>query len=195
MTQLSALILAWLLSACAQTPTPHFYQLVALSPATPAVPTTAKPLSIGVGPVTLPSLSDREEMVTLGTGNTVDIAPFQRWAAPLKANIVQVLQQNMARQLPNDLLRSYPWSAFGDVDQHIVIEIIRFDALLGNTVTLEANWAVMDDATRQLLKSGHTLISLALPDASYAAAALAFSQALQRMGTELATAIKATNAR
>jgi len=195
MTQLSALILAWLLSACAQTPTPHFYQLVALSPATPAVPTTAKPLSIGVGPVTLPSLSDREEMVTLGTGNTVDIAPFQRWAAPLKANIVQVLQQNMARQLPNDLLRSYPWSAFGDVDQHIVIEIIRFDALLGNTVTLEANWAVMDDATRQLLKSGHTLISLALPDASYAAAALAFSQALQRMGAELATAIKATNAR
>jgi len=195
MTQLSALILAWLLSACAQTPTPHFYQLVALSPATPAVPTTAKPLSIGVGPVTLPSLSDREEMVTLGAGNTVDIAPFQRWAAPLKANIVQVLQQNMARQLPNDLLRSYPWSAFGDVDQHIVIEIIRFDALLGNTVTLEANWAVMDDATRQLLKSGHTLISLALPDASYAAAALAFSQALQRMGTELATAIKATNAR
>jgi len=195
MTQLSALILAWLLSACAQTPTPHFYQLVALSPATPAVPTTAKPLSIGVGPVTLPSLSDREEMVTLGAGNTVDIAPFQRWAAPLKANIVQVLQQNMARQLPNDLLRSYPWSAFGDVDQHIVIEIIRFDALLGNTVTLEANWAVMDDATRQLLKSGHTLISQALPDASYAAAALAFSQALQRMGAELATAIKATNAR
>jgi len=195
MTQLSALILAWLLSACAQTPTAHFYQLVALSPIAPAVPTTAKPRSIGIGPVTLPSLSDREEMVFLGTGNSVDIAPFQRWAAPLKANIVQVLQQNMARQLPNDLLRSYPWSAFGDVDQHIVIEITRFDASLGNTVTLEANWAVMDDASRQPLKSGHSLISQALPDASYSASAFAFSQALQQMGAELVRAVKATNAR
>lgn len=195
MTKLFVVMLAWLLTACAQTPTPHFYQLVALSPATRAVPTTAKPRSIGVGPVILPGLSDREEMVTLGTGNSVDIAPFQRWAGPLKANIVQVLQQNMARLLPNDLLRSYPWSAFGEVDQHIVIEITRFDASLGNTVTLEANWAVMDNAGRQPLKSGHCLINQALPDASYAAAALAFSQALQQMSAELVAAVKATHAR
>ncbi|GAB6140045.1 hypothetical protein JCM14076_07740 [Methylosoma difficile] len=183
------ILAAALLVACAETPSPTFYVLEAGHVAPMTAQGNVKPRTIGIGPVTIPSLVERKQIVTRNGSNNVQIAEFQHWAAPLKDNIVSVLQQNIAGQLPNDVIRTYPWSAFGNVDQHIVIDITRFDASLGQSITVEANWVVLDENSHVMLSSGHSLINKPLQDGSYQAVTAGFSQALTQMGRELAAAL------
>jgi uncharacterized lipoprotein YmbA len=182
------LLMALMVTACAETPSPKFYVLAAISPA--AVPFSAtKPRSIGIGPITIPSLLERKQIVTQTGVNEVDIAEFHHWAGPLKDNIIQVLQQNVATLLPNDIVRSYPWSAFGNVNQYIVIDIIRLDKKLGQAATLEANWAIMDEQSHQLLSNGHILINRPLHDSTYQTSTQAISLAISQLSRELALAL------
>lgn len=81
-----------LLTACASTPT-NFYTLESQS-RPPVVTTTTgatKPL-IGIGPLSLPALLDRRGIVTRAENNSVQIAEFDQWAAPLQNNVLAVLR-------------------------------------------------------------------------------------------------------
>ena len=134
-----------LLSACASTPT-NFYTLESQS-RPPAVTTTAsakKPL-IGIGPLSLPALLDRKGIVTRAENNSVQIAEFDQWAAPLQNNVIAVLSKNVATLQPNAIVRAYPWSVYGNVDYRVIIDISRFDTQLGKSANLEASWAIMEE--------------------------------------------------
>ncbi|MGZ8136972.1 MAG: PqiC family protein [Methylococcaceae bacterium] len=102
-TQVLAILAVLMLSACAETPSPKFYVLESLSPPAAPVIGGANKRSIGIGPVTIPSLLERRQIVTQTGDNNVDIAEFHQWAAPIKDNIIQVLQQNLAALLPHDI--------------------------------------------------------------------------------------------
>lgn len=137
-----------LLTACASTPPTHFYTLEAQSQH-PAVTnsTTTKKLLIGIGPLSLPALLDRSQIVTRTENNTIEMADFDLWAAPLKENVIAVLSKNVATLQPNMIVRGYPWSVYGNMDYRVIIDITRFDTLRGKSVNLEANWAIMEEKT------------------------------------------------
>ena len=174
-----------LLSACASTPT-NFYTLESQS-RPPAVTTTAsaKKLLIGIGPLTLPALLDRKGIVTRAENNSVQIAEFDQWAAPLQNNVIAVLSKNVATLQPNAIVRAYPWSVYGNVDYRVIIDITRFDTQLGKSANLEASWAIMEEKNHTIISNGQTKLQQPLNDASYNSAAQGLSKLLSELSQQL----------
>lgn len=180
---------ATLLSACLSTPATHFYVLEALSEPPASSTATEKKRQIGIGPVSIPTLLERKQIVTRSPDNSVTIAEFHQWAAPLKDSVAQVISHNLATLQSNDLIRTYPWSAYGAVDYRIIIDLIRFDTRPEQSVNLEANWAIMDEKNHALLRNGHSKIEHALGDSSYPSSVKALSKMLSDFSLELSQAL------
>jgi uncharacterized lipoprotein YmbA len=174
-----------LLSACLSTPPTHFYILEPLSEPPPLSSTTVKKRLIGIGPVSIPTLLERKQIVTRLPDNSIKIAEFHQWASPLKDNVAQVLTHNLATLQTGDLIRTYPWSAYGAVDFRVIIDIIKFDTRPEQAVNLEANWAIMNEKTHTLISNGHTKIEHRLDDPSYPSAVKALNNALSEFSKEL----------
>jgi len=180
-----------LLSGCASTPPTQFYVLEPVSRPAESSAHLEKRL-IGIGPVAIPALLERKQMVTRTENNGVQIAEFHQWAAPLKDNIAQVISYNLSTLQPDDIIRSYPWAAFGVVEYRVVIDIQRFDSQPGQSVNLEARWAIMNEKNHKILANGHSRIKHPLADASYAGAVKALSNLLAEFSRELSQALNQT---
>ena len=183
------LCVSGLLNACASTPT-NFYTLESQSrpPAVTTIAITKKPL-IGIGPLSLPALLDRKGIVTRTENNSVQIAGFDQWAAPLKDNVLAVLSKNVAILQPNAIVRAYPWSPYGNVDYRVIVDISRFDTQLGKSVNLEASWAIMEEKNHKIVSNGQAKIEQRLNDASYNSAAQALSKLLSEFSQQLSLAL------
>ena len=178
-----------LLSACASTPPSQFYVLESLSIPPPSSTAIGQKRQIGIGPVSIPTMLERKQIVTRLSDNGVNIAEFHQWASPLKDNVAQVLTHNLATLQTGDLIRAYPWSAYGAVDYRIVIDIIRFDTRPEQSANFEANWAIMNEKKHTLLRNGHSKIELPLDDPSYPSAVKALSKILSEFSQELSLAL------
>jgi uncharacterized protein len=178
-----------LLTACASSPT-NFYTLEAQSH--PPVVTTsanAKKRLIGIGPLSLPALLDRRGIVTRAENNSVQIAEFDQWAAPLQDNVITVLSKNVATLQPDAIVRAYPWSVYGNVDYRVIIDISRFDTQLGKSANLEATWAIMEEKNHTIVSNGQAKLEQPLKDASYNSAAQGLSKLLSELSRQLSLAL------
>jgi len=183
-----ALVLGSLLTGCA-TPATHFYQLEAVSTPPVTSTTTAKKMLIGIGPLSLPALVDRKQIVTRGDNNAIQLAEFHQWATPLQDNVLSVLSKNIAAQHSNAIVRTYPWSVYGEMDYRVIIDISRFDSRLGKSATLEANWAIMSEKNHTIISDGKTNSQQPLHDGSYESAVLALNKLLSELSQQLSQAL------
>jgi len=76
-------IVVVLAAGCGSTPASRFYTLSA----TPASAGPSSDLSVAVGPVTVPGVVDRPQIVVSAGPNQVRLDEFNRWASPLQSNI------------------------------------------------------------------------------------------------------------
>ena len=178
-----------LLTACAETPAPSFYLLESHNLPVIATTTVEKKQMIGLGPLTLPAVLDRQQIVTRTENNGIQLAEFHQWAAPLKGNVIDVLSKNLEAQQANSIVRGYPWSAYGDMDYRIIIDISRFDSQLGKSANLEANWAIMEEKKHTIVSNGRTNLTQPLSDASYQSAVLAQEKLLSLFSQQLSLAL------
>ena len=183
-----ALVLGSLLTACATPPT-QFYQLEATSPPLVTSTTTAKKMLIGIGPLSLPALVDRKQIVTRGANNAIQLAEFHQWATPLQDNVLNVLSKNIAAQQSNAIVRSYPWSVYGEMDYRVIIDISRFDSQLGKSANLEASWVIMSEKNHTIISNGQTNIQQLLHDERYDSAVLALNKLLSELSQQLSLAL------
>ncbi|MFI3198082.1 MAG: PqiC family protein [Methylococcaceae bacterium] len=149
----------------------------------------AKKRLIGIGPLSLPALIERRQIVTRTENNGIQIAEFDLWAAPLKDNVLAVLSKNVGTLQPNAIVRTYPWNAFGDVDYRVIVDISRFDTQLGKSANLEASWAIMEEKNHTIVSNGQTNIKQPLNDATYNSAAQALSKLLSDFSQQLSLAL------
>jgi uncharacterized lipoprotein YmbA len=184
-----AATLTILLSACSSAPSVQFYVLEALSQPSPTSITTLKPHSIGIGPISLPTLLEHKQIITRLPGNTVQLAELHQWASPLQDGLLQALTRNVSALQSGNIVRPYPWSIHGTVDLQIIVDIIRFDTTPGESANLEANWTIKNETDNTVLKNGHTAISHALSDKSYSGTVHALSKLLGEFSQELSLAL------
>jgi len=131
--------LAALLTGCASVQPTRFYTL---SPATVPAATPPAVYSLSVGPVWVPAAVDRPQIVVQTGPNQVLIAEFDRWAAPLREDIPRIVAENLAAILGTQRVTVFPQSAAADASYRIALDILRFDALPGKGVVLDARWTV-----------------------------------------------------
>ena len=178
-----------MIGACSSTPPVSYYILEPAAYSDTAPVYGHEQLSVGIGPVSLPALLDRNKIVTRLNNNSVQIAEFHQWAAPLQDNFTDVLRRNLAVLQPAHLFRAYPWSVHGTVNLQIIVDVLRFDTTPGEKAHLEANWTIKEEQSQKILKSGKTGLSFSLPDSSYSAAAQSLSRLLRQFSLELSSAI------
>ncbi|MDD2723775.1 MAG: PqiC family protein [Methylovulum sp.] len=184
------MIAVLLMAGCASTPATNFYVLEAVSQPPAQAAKNLKKRLVGIGPITMPPLLDRKQIVTRTLMNGIDVAEFHQWAAPLKDNVLDVLTQNLTQLQPENFIRPYPWSAYGTVNYRVLVDISRFDTRPGIAVNLEASWAIMDESNHRIIDNGRSKISHALVDKSYPATVHALSQVLGQFSLELSLALQ-----
>lgn len=141
--RLILLTIALLMAGCARTSPVTYYQLTAIDADRPAAIASAiGDLVIGIGPVRLPELLDRPQIVIRTGSNRLQLAEGRRWAESLSENITRVLRENLAARLATERIVYYPWSRAAAVDYQIVIEILRFEGEGYNEAHLEAIWSI-----------------------------------------------------
>jgi len=167
----------------------QFYVLESLSEPSPSLGATEKKRQIGIGPVSIPALLERKQIITRLADNSIKVAEFHQWASPLKDNVAEVLTHNLATLQPNGLIRTYPWSAYGAVDYRVIIDIVRFDTRPDQSVNFEATWAIMDEKNHSLLSNGRSKIEHPIDDSSYPSTVKALSKILSEFSRELSVAL------
>jgi uncharacterized lipoprotein YmbA len=167
------------------TPPSHFYTLSASG----ATAKNSSELSVAVGPVSIPAVVDRPQIVVSIGANQVRLDEFNRWALPLQNNIARVVADNLTAQLGTPRVAVFPELTSADADYRAIIDVQRFDSVPGEAATLEALWVVrrMKDGKAE---HGRTTIRQSVSEKDYAALAAAHSQAIGRLSQEIADAVR-----
>ena len=171
-------------AACASTPS-KFYTL---SPTAEPGGTTAS-YSVAVGPVSVPAMIDRPQMVVRVGPNQVGIDEFNRWASPLQSDMARVVAENLAKILGTPLVSVFPQSTAAGASYRVLIDVMRFESAPGKSATLDAVWTVRG-AKEGASRAGRTTVSEPAADGSTAALVAAHSRALGRLSGEVAEAIR-----
>jgi hypothetical protein len=181
-----------LLAACGSSPTASFYTL---SPDASLAPiAAAKPVHVVVSPVTIPDVVDRPQIVTRVGDNQLALDEFARWGQPLKADIARAMAGDLATLLGSDRVSIFDTGLDGVHAWRVRVDVMRFDAVAGEAVTIEALWAVVPpDKAAPVV--GKSLVREQMTGPGYNALVSASDRALGAVSREIAAAIQAATPR
>jgi uncharacterized protein len=188
----AALTGAWLLSACQSSPATHYF---ALSPLAPTSAPTALPAQtpIRVVRITIPAELDRLELVRRDTANRLQIATFDRWAAPLDEMIRRVVTADLAARLAPGTMASNNEPAVGEARRRLFIDIQEFAADEHGAVKLQAAWLLQTPSAAAA--RGNEDLGVEAADTSADALAAAMSRALAALSDRIASQLAPQPAR
>lgn len=188
----ATLCLALVSSGC-RSPRVTFYTLTPEIKAEAAVPARSVP-AVAVGPVTLPEVVDRPQLVVRVAANRVAILETHRWAEPLKSDISRLVAQNLGHLLGSNRVSYYQQHSVVGADYRVLLDIVRMELVPGEAVTIESAWTVRRTGGGTP-RTGRSLVREEIGGAGYDALVLACSRALASVSADLAKAIRAEEAK
>src|SRR5262245_54508887 len=129
-----------LVAGCGSTPASRFYTLNAAANAPAA---TTSNLSVVVGPVSVPPVVDRPQIVVTTGTNQVRLEEFNRWASPLQSNISRVVAENLVAMLGTPRIVLFSQTLGVDVDYGVGFDVQRFESARGERSILDAVWTLI----------------------------------------------------
>jgi len=187
------MLLTIILSGCGS-PKEYLYTLSSstASGSTGALPASVRP-SIAVGPITLPEVVDRPQMVVRVGPNQVALVEQHRWAEPLRNGIARVVAEDLAHLLgTRQVVTSYQ-NGSQTADYQVILDIQRFDSMVGQTVMIDALWMVRRAPDGQP-RTGRSLVRESTGGEGYDALVEAHSRALATVSRDIAEAVRLTSA-
>ena len=178
-----------LLAGCGVTKPSRFYILTPVEDSSAPAMTAPGP-ALGIGPVTFPAYLDRPEIVHRSGDNQLHFEGSHRWAEPLKTTFSRALAENLSIMLPTDRTSMYPWLRSTRLDYQVTVDVVRFDADAGGTVTLVAGWELIraDDST--VVDRNKTTYTEAAGAFDYPAIVAAQSHAVEQLSRDIADSIQ-----
>jgi hypothetical protein len=179
-------VLATLAAGCAASPPTRFYTLSAV----PGPAGTPSNLSVVVGPVSVPAVVDRPQIVVSMGPNQVRLEEFNRWAAPLQNNIARVIADNLVLMLGTPRVILFAQTSSVAADYRAAIEVQSFESAPGEAAMLDAVWTVRRTKDGKA-ETGRTTEREAVQEKGYDALAAAHSRAVARLSRDIADAVRA----
>ena len=189
------------LVGCAS-PTPTFYSFNA-TPIPQAIP-AAKSTRIMVGPVTLPAIYDRPQLVMKNANNTVQAYEYHRWASSLKGDIADVVSSNIAITLKISNVWSFSQSMQSNFDYQVFLDVQNIESKAGEDVVVDVLWSIkpsnnlknsakpsanVNATTATNVIMGRSLVREPITDSGLNALVAAQSRAFSKVGQEIARSI------
>jgi len=172
------------LFGCAHSTPSRFYTLSAM-----AKPTEAKfPHAISVGPVLIPPVVDRPQMVTRLGQNQVKFDEFNRWAVPLQKDTVRVIAENLAVKLGFPRITVFPQTPPDASAVRITVDFRTFESSGDKIVTIDALWTIRTSGEYKNL-TRRTTYQESWKGAGYDDQVNAYSRALEKLSNDIALAL------
>jgi hypothetical protein len=190
MRMLPVLILVALLqTACSlggPTQPARFYAL-SVHTGQPLTAGTALPADgIGVGPVSLPELYERPQLVTRPADNRVELAEFERWGGNLGEDVKRVLVQDLIGRLGSENILVWPWPRQQTPALQVAVQFFRFDGEPGEQARLSGLWQLFDGVEGCRLEVHRFDISRVPDQPDYSGYVGALSLALAQLSEDIA---------
>lgn len=184
-TAFVAMLAAMLLAGCGSSPEPRYY---ALSTLAPPPSQTRGGGSIEIGPVTVPDMVDRAQIVTRVGERQLQIAEQARWIEPLRNEIARVVADDLAAASGRPVA-AWPQSAGLADPLRIALDVQRFESA-SDTVLIETVWTLRPPQGAP--RSGRSIVTEPVQGAGYDALAAAHSRALAQLSSDIMAAIMQT---
>jgi uncharacterized protein len=171
----------------------------------PQVSSAAKSTRIMVGPVTLPAMVDRPQLVIQNANNTVQVYEYHRWANTLKGDVGDVIASNVAQALAISNVWNFAQSTQANFDYQIFVDVQNIDTKLGGRVEVDVLWTIksaprtksssktstLSTSSGALAKPimGRSLVQEQVTGSGFEAVVAAQSRAFSRVGQEIARSI------
>jgi len=181
------------LAAACLGPRPDLSAFFLLSPAPALTGTAPAPVSVGIGPVTLPGYLDRPELVVRVNENEIMLSETDRWAEPLPENLVRTLEENLSALLPGSTYIDYPWFESRAPEYAVSLDVRRFEADASGAVVLDATWRLDHGGAR--IAGGQERIQEVASGPDRAAAVAAQSRALAELSRRIAASVRSAAGR
>ena len=186
-TFIAGLCLA-LLTGCSVTKPSRHYLLTPAEEQSAGAVSTPSP-AVGIGPVAFPAYLDRPEIVLRSGSNELNYAGSDRWAEPLKTAFSRTLAENLSIILPTDRTVIHPWPRTTVLDYRVIVDVTRFDADAGGTVTLTAAWELILSSDSTVMKRNKATYTEAAGSTDYPAIVAAQSRTVERLSRDITAAI------
>ncbi|MDR5740933.1 PqiC family protein [Caballeronia sp. LZ016] len=180
------MVTAAVIAGCAS-PRASFYRLSADDTLT-ATAARAPARPVIVGPVTVPDLVDRPQIVTRNTRNEVALNEYARWGEPLKSSIADAIAGDLTLLLGSDRVAVASRAIPETQALRVRVDIQQFESIPGDAVLIDARWSVrgtMDDPGA----TGRSLVREPVNGPDFDALVAAHSRAMGRVSREIANAI------
>lgn len=174
------------LAGCASDPPTRFHSLMATEPARDALApagASGPPLVISLSALRVPAQVDQPQWLIRLADGSLQLLEQDRWAAPLRDELHAALLEALSQRW--GMVDSRTAAAPGTAPVwRIVVDVTRFESVLGHEARLEARWSVSGSgAGAPSLACASTLREASAP------AITAMAQAHQRAVVRLADAI------
>ena len=200
--RMGCISIAVLLAGCSS-PKPTFYSFNA-APIT-QVSSGAKDTRIMVGPVTLPVMVDRPQLVLQNANKTVQVYEYHRWANTLKGDVGDAIASNVAQVLAISNVWNFTQSTQTNFDYQVFVDVQSIDTKLGGPVEVDVQWTIKSapaikpsSKTTALTASsgalakpimGRSLVQEQVTGSGFEAIVAAQSRAFSKVGQEIARSI------
>lgn len=189
---LGNIIITLFLAACGTSPPAKFYTLSSMpleKPNEKAAP-SEKNTVIAIGPIEIPEYLDRMEIVARADNNRLNISEFDLWGGSLKTDISRVLVENIGILLDGDGLAVIPWKTSMTGSYRVPVIINRLDGIPGDTLTLKAQWSLVDKDEKTPLTFREIIRAKPIKGSTYSAIVASMSEALADLSKSIAESIK-----
>jgi uncharacterized lipoprotein YmbA len=147
-------------------------------------------IAVGVGPVEIPKINDRQQIVTRTGPNKINVEEFHRWAGSLYEDFLRVLTVNLSVLLHTNLVEAYPWEDYFDPDYRVFMQVHQFDGQLGEYVVLDATWTITGREAKEVLLVRKSRMKEPVQGMSYEAFVAAKSRILADLSRKIAHEIE-----
>ncbi len=174
-----------LAGGCSSAPSRHF----TLSAAPVIAPGSSQPdLAIVVGPVTVPEMVDRPQIVLRVGANEVRLDELNRWASSLQDEIARTVALNLKTRLGTSNVTASAQAPKNEAGYRVSIAVQRFESALGDSAALDALWTVRR-SREEVARPGRTTVTEPATGKTLDAVVAAHSRAIGRLSEDIADAI------
>jgi uncharacterized protein len=181
---LGALALA---AGCLGGGTPPEY--FALRPEAGAAVAQRPDLGLAVGPIEIPRYLDRDEIMTRDTAHRLVAWDAHRWGGSLQTDVSRVLGEDLGTLLGTTRVAVYPAEARFPVSYRVLLHVVEFEGVPGQTVRLRARWTVADGASGLAVVVEQSRVEQPVASASFDDLVAAQSAALAEVTRQIAAKI------
>lgn len=145
---------------------------------------------VSVGPVILPDSLKKPQIAIRTNNNQLEFSEFHKWAGPLKDDTKRILAENLSILLTDEGATVSTDELLIEPDYRVVVNINRFDGMMGETARLNAVWTLKEKKSKKIIVVTQSLLTEKVTGPGYLEIVNAQSRALASLSMEVAAEIK-----